>query len=61
MVEEGRYDGLLFGRWFISNPDLVRRLREGLPLAEYDRSRFYGPFEDAERGYVDYPEFEGTR
>lgn len=49
------YDGLLFGRYFISNPDLPKRLREGLPLAPYDRSRFYGPFEDAAVGYTDYP------
>lgn len=48
------YDGLLFGRYFISNPDLPRRLREGLPLAPYDRSRFYGPFEDSAIGYTDY-------
>ncbi|KAF1815649.1 oxidoreductase [Eremomyces bilateralis CBS 781.70] len=54
VLESGRYDALLFGRWFISNPDLVRRLREGLPLRMYERDRFYGPFPDRERGYTDY-------
>jgi 2,4-dienoyl-CoA reductase-like NADH-dependent reductase (Old Yellow Enzyme family) len=49
------YDGLLYGRYFISNPDLPRRLCEGLPLAPYDRSKFYGPFEDSAIGYTDYP------
>jgi 2,4-dienoyl-CoA reductase-like NADH-dependent reductase (Old Yellow Enzyme family) len=49
------YDGLLYGRYFISNPDLPRRLQEGLPLAPYDRTRFYGPFEDGAIGYTDYP------
>ncbi|PSN68231.1 FMN-linked oxidoreductase [Corynespora cassiicola Philippines] len=58
-LESGRYDGLLYGRYFISNPDLPRRLREGLPLATYDRSRFYGPFEDSSIGYTDYPEYKG--
>lgn len=53
-VESNRYDALLFGRYFISNPDLVERLRRGSPLTKYDRSRFYGPFEDNHVGYVDY-------
>jgi N-ethylmaleimide reductase len=43
-------------RPFIANPDLVERLRLGLPLAEPDRATFYGPgpngFAD---GYTDYP------
>ncbi|KAG6003911.1 hypothetical protein E4U21_001589 [Claviceps maximensis] len=55
VVESGKYDGLLYGRYFISNPDLVQRLRHGLPLAPYDRSRFYGPFEDPTIAYTDYP------
>lgn len=54
MLESGRYDALLFGRWFISNPDLVQRLQKGLPLRMYERDRFYGPFPDRERGYTDY-------
>ncbi|KAJ6017725.1 Flavin oxidoreductase hxnT [Penicillium sp. IBT 35674x] len=55
IVESGKYDALLYGRYFISNPDLVDRLRKGLPLAPYDRTRFYGPFEDNEFHYTDYP------
>jgi hypothetical protein len=43
--------------FFSSNPDLPQRLREGLPLAPYDRSRFYGPFEDSAIGYTDYSEW----
>ncbi|KAL2292860.1 hypothetical protein FJTKL_07915 [Diaporthe vaccinii] len=58
-VESGKYDALLFGRYFISNPDLVERLREGRPLTPYDRSRFYGPFPaDPHVGYTDYPTWE---
>ncbi len=43
---------LSFARHFIGNPDLVRRLREGLPLARFDRKTLY----TAEPvGYSDYP------
>ena len=57
VLEQGTYDGLLFGRYFISNPDLPERLRNGYPLAKYDRSRFYGPFEEPAIGYTDYPRY----
>ncbi|KAI1103313.1 FMN-linked oxidoreductase [Jackrogersella minutella] len=57
VLESGDYDALLYGRYFISNPDLVERLRRGLPLTHYDRSRFYGPLEDNSAGYTDYPEY----
>ncbi|KAF4980173.1 hypothetical protein FZEAL_3751 [Fusarium zealandicum] len=59
VVESGKYDALLYGRYFISNPDLVERLRNGWPLAPYDRSRFYGPFADSAVGYTDYPPYQG--
>lgn len=59
MLESGRYDALLYGRFFTSNPDLVQRLKQGVPFAAYERSRFYGPFEDNSKCYVDYPAAEG--
>jgi N-ethylmaleimide reductase len=52
IVEKGDADAVTFGRHFLSNPDLPRRIREGLPLNRYDRNTFY-TF-DA-RGYTDYP------
>lgn len=55
VLESGKYDALLYGRYFISNPDLPKRLKEGISLAPYDRSRFYGPFEDNSEGYTSYP------
>jgi len=55
IVAEGTLDAVAFGRHFISNPDLPRRIREHLPLAAYDRSTFY-TF-DA-RGYTDYAAFD---
>lgn len=52
VVESGLADAVAFGRIFIANPDLPRRLREDLPLNPYDRTTFYG---GDERGYTDYP------
>jgi N-ethylmaleimide reductase len=57
-VESGVADAITFGRHFISNPDLPRRIREGLPLAPYDRNTFY-TF-DA-RGYTDYPTYSDSQ
>ncbi|EYE90851.1 alkene reductase [Aspergillus ruber CBS 135680] len=54
VLESGRYDAILFGRPFTSNPDLVNRLRKGIALTPYERTRFYGPFEDNKLCYVDY-------
>lgn len=51
-VASGQADLVAFGKPFISNPDLVRRLREQAPLNEWDQSTFYG---GGEKGYVDYP------
>lgn len=45
-------DLICFGRPFISNPDLVERLRTGAPLAQPDPNTFYAG--DA-HGYIDYP------
>ena len=45
-------DLVSFGRPFISNPDLVRRLRENAPLNALDTSTLYG---GGARGYIDYP------
>ncbi|KAF2731252.1 FMN-linked oxidoreductase [Polyplosphaeria fusca] len=55
-VESGDADAIIFGRWFISNPDLPKRLAEGLALTQYDRSTFYGA-DPPSKGYVDYPFF----
>ncbi len=45
-------DLVAFGRPFISNPDLVERLRTGAALTPADRATFYG---GGEKGYTDYP------
>jgi N-ethylmaleimide reductase len=51
-VKKGVADAVAFGRLYISNPDLVERLKVEAPLNKYDRSTFYG---GAEKGYTDYP------
>jgi NADH:flavin oxidoreductase / NADH oxidase family len=52
VVEKGDADLVAFGRHFLSNPDLPKRIQLGLPLNAYDRNTFY-TF-DA-HGYTDYP------
>jgi len=42
-----------FGRHFISNPDLVYRIKEKIQLTPYDRSAFYT--NDQVLGYTDWP------
>ncbi|MFC3693817.1 alkene reductase [Chenggangzhangella methanolivorans] len=56
-VSSGAVDLVAFGRPFISNPDLVERIREGAPLAALDKATLYG---GGEKGYVDYPTLEGA-
>lgn len=49
-----RADLICFGRPFISNPDLIERLRTGAPLNPLDETTLYG---GDEHGYTDYPFF----
>ncbi|SHN78931.1 alkene reductase [Bradyrhizobium erythrophlei] len=54
-IAQGHADAIAFGRIFISNPDLPRRLQHGFPLTPYNRATFYG---GDEAGYTDYPVHE---
>ncbi|KAK7544099.1 NADPH dehydrogenase [Phyllosticta citribraziliensis] len=45
--------GVVFGRYFISTPDLVFRVYKGLEFNEYNRDTFYNA--KSEVGYIDYP------
>jgi len=54
-IAAGHADAIAFGRIFISNPDLPRRLREGFPLTPYNRATFYG---GEEIGYTDYAAYD---
>jgi N-ethylmaleimide reductase len=54
-LEEGKGELVAFGRPFISNPDLVKRIALRAELAQPDFSTFYTP---GEKGYTDYPILE---
>ena len=52
MVASGKADLVAFGRLFIANPDLVRRLRMDAGFNELRADKLYG---GGAEGYVDYP------
>jgi N-ethylmaleimide reductase len=52
IIADGAADLVAFGTLYISNPDLVERFAQHVPLAEGDRSTFYTP---GAKGYTDYP------
>jgi len=51
-VEKGELDAITFVRWFISNPDLVEKIRSGKKLTERIVESTYS---DGPEGYTDYP------
>lgn len=51
-LNNGAADLIAFGRPYISNPDLEKRLDANSDLTPYDESTFYMP---DEKGYTDYP------
>jgi N-ethylmaleimide reductase len=51
-IETGAADLISLGQLFISNPDLVERLKSDGPYNTADASKFYG---GGESGYTDYP------
>jgi len=52
VIDQGYVDLVAFGRPFVANPDLPRRLLENLPLAEFAGDTLFG---GDEHGYSDYP------
>jgi NADPH2 dehydrogenase len=44
---------VMFGRFFVANPDLIFRVKNDIPLNSYDRSTFYAVKNPV--GYLDYP------
>jgi len=51
-VAEGHVDLVAFGKLFLANPDLVRRLKDDIGFNEPDKATFYG---GSAKGYTDYP------
>lgn len=52
VLDAGVADAVAWGKLFISNPDLPRRLQTDAPLNEFDMATFFG---GDTRGYTDYP------
>lgn len=52
ILNQNKADLIAFGKPFISNPDLVERLKLGAPLNAFDKTTFYG---GGAKGYTDYP------
>jgi N-ethylmaleimide reductase len=57
VVASGAADLVAFGKAFIANPDLGRRLREDAPLNAPDVATFYG---GGAAGYTDYPTLDAA-
>src|SRR3974390_3043581 len=57
VLVQGAADLIAFGKPFISNPDLVERLKRGAPLNAWDKATFYG---GGAKGYTDYPTLEAA-
>ncbi|MEZ4334558.1 MAG: alkene reductase [Myxococcota bacterium] len=55
LVESGGAAAVAFGRAYLANPDLVRRLERGATLARFDPSTLYTP---GPKGFIDYPALE---
>jgi N-ethylmaleimide reductase len=54
-IDSGKADVVAFGKPFISNPDLVERLKLNAPLNPLDTAKIYGK---GGTGYTDYPTLE---
>jgi 2,4-dienoyl-CoA reductase-like NADH-dependent reductase (Old Yellow Enzyme family) len=52
LIRENKADAVAWGKYFISNPDLVEKIRKGIEWAPFNPDTFYtkGP-----EGYIDYP------
>jgi 2,4-dienoyl-CoA reductase-like NADH-dependent reductase (Old Yellow Enzyme family) len=56
-LAEGEADAVAFGKNFISNADLCKRLAVGAPLNAFHAETFYG---GSSAGYTDYPLLDNT-
>jgi N-ethylmaleimide reductase len=57
-LDNGIADAIAFGRLFISNPDLPKRIELDAPLSAYDRKTFYAR---GVEGYIDYPTLDAAQ
>ncbi|KAH7127794.1 hypothetical protein B0J13DRAFT_483231 [Dactylonectria estremocensis] len=61
LVRGGKIDLVTFGRPFIYNPDLISRIKGGIPFATNTRGGHvnYGPYQDVNENYNDWPVASG--
>ena len=57
VLAAGEADAVAFGKDYISNPDLVARLKAGAPLNAWNMQTFYS---EGAPGYTDYPALENA-
>jgi len=52
LIKERKADAIAWGKYYISTPDIVERVRRDLPFNDFNMDTFYS---DGEEGYTDYP------
>ena len=52
VLTEGMFDLVAFGRYYLANPDLDKKIAVDAPLTDADFQTFYSP---GAQGYTDYP------
>ncbi|KIR42753.1 xenobiotic reductase [Cryptococcus deuterogattii 99/473] len=60
VVKSGKAAAVVYGRSYVANPDFVKRIQQGLPLAELNMKGLYMPAVEGQNGsgYNDYPDAE---
>src|SRR5680860_782702 len=51
VIDDGHADLVSFAKLYVSNPDLVGRFRENVPVSDWNKDTFYTP---GKEGYTDY-------
>ena len=52
LIQSGTVDAVSWGKYFISNPDLVERIAKDIPFTPFNPETFYS---EGPQGYTDYP------
>lgn len=51
-IDKGLINAIAFGHHYVSNPNLVEKIKNGIPLVEPDQNTYYT---NDVKGYTDYP------
>ncbi|MCC9651053.1 alkene reductase [Vibrio sp. MA64] len=58
LIDKQYADFVAFGTPFVTNPDLVERFNQDLPLAEFDADARLTLYGGGAEGYIDYPTYQ---